>query len=115
MTYRLKRLSSLLILLMLLTSKPAYAWEQAIIFALPFVGNMLYDSSKPKTSLEKYGEYSKHNPELDWVPVGHCRKADFIDPTTSSVTHKVVCKQSDGSWKLDNDRWAGRYGGAFLK
>ena len=64
---------------------------------------------------EKYGEYSKHNPELDWVPVGHCRKADFIDPTTSSVTHKVVCKQSDGSWKLDNDRWAGRYGGAFLK
>jgi len=104
MTYRLKRLSSLLILLMLLTSKPVQAMEQVLFFALPFIGSLTYNSWNKETP-EQYDarvkQYYNNFNTTQWVEVGRCMPVE-IETVEHGTYHKTACKQSDGSWKLDD-------------
>ena len=92
MTYRLKKLSSLLILLMLLTSKPVQAFEYLIMFALPFLGAITQESQQRPTLDEQYGAYSQHFGTLDYIRVGKCKVYTQQTQGNGTVNGRA-CKQ----------------------
>ena len=86
MTYRLKTLSSLLILSLLLISKPVKSSEAVVMFALPFIGAIVNQSWKERNSYD-------HEAEMAEFYYNHNGKGGY--------TTGEVCKQNDGSWKIN--------------
>ncbi len=114
MTYRLKILSSLLILSLLLISKPVKAYGDVIMFALPFLGAIAKQSATPKcgdgasrydcrfemTHEEWLANRSHSIKNLTHVPAGAC-KVYYNHNGKGGYTTGEVCKQNDGSWKIN--------------
>ena len=100
MTYRLKILSSLLILLLLLIYKPVKAFEEVLFFALPFLGAITQHTNEMEYDYERtMEEFAFNIKNLNYIPVGGCKVYDVKDPDTGAKTNGRACKQPDGSWK----------------
>ena len=103
MTYRLKILSSLLILLLLLIYKPVKSDPYtATMFALPFLGAIFSHSGPMEYDHDKEMEGFDFNiRNLNYIPIGGCKIFEHTDDN-GATTNGRACKQSDGSWKKDN-------------
>ena len=104
MTYRLKILSSLLILSLLLISKPVKAYEGVVMFALPFVGSIVGQSWRNHNAYDhdkEMAEFDYNIRNLNYIPIGGCKIFEQYDKN-GAMSHGRACKQSDGSWKKDN-------------
>jgi len=100
MTYRLKILSSLLILLLLLIYKPVKAFEEVLFFALPFLGAITQHTNEMEYDYDKtMEEFAFNIKNLNYIPVGGCKVYAMKDPETGGTINGRACKQSDGSWK----------------
>ena len=122
MTYRLKILSSLLILSLLLISKPVKAYGDVIMFALPFLGAIAKQAATPKcgdgasrydcrfelTHEEWLAQRENKIRNLTHIPAGACKMFKHYDEDKGMTTGQA-CKQSDGSWKIENGSPLGFY------
>ena len=102
MTYRLKTLSSLLILSLLLISKPVKSSEAVVMFALPFIGAIVNQSWKERNSYDheaEMAEFYYNIKNLNHIPVGGCKIATRIEE--GARYDRQACKQPDGSWKVE--------------
>ena len=107
MTYRLKKLSSLLILSLLLTfSKPVKASEAVVMFALPFLGAIVNQSWQQRNSYDheaEMAEFYNNIKNLNHIPVGGCKIATRFEE--GARYDRQACKQPDGSWKLQEGQY----------
>ena len=91
----------LLVLSLIGISKPVKAFEEVAIFALPFLGALVFNTNKPEFD---YDKRIKQNTEffknLNYIPVGGCKVFSKRSPDQGTTTGRA-CKQADGSWKVE--------------
>ena len=81
--------------------KPAKAFEEVAIFALPFLGALVFNTNKPEFDYDKrMQQQTEFFKNLNYIPVGGCKVFTQRSEENGNTTGRA-CKQSDGSWKVE--------------
>ena len=91
----------LLSLSLLLTYKPVKAFEEVVMFALPFLGAIVHNTNRMEYDHDKeMAEFAFNIKNLNYVPIGGCKIFHKKDLNGATINGRA-CKQADGSWRMD--------------
>ena len=86
--------------------KPAKAFEEVVIFALPFFGAIVNQSWRDRNSYDhekRQAELVKHFKNLEYIPAGGCKIV--TKKIEGASFDRRACRQEDGSWKLEEGQY----------